>query len=188
MPLPLNIGRTKTRTLMLTVAESGLRRLDQPDGQMRGERAVDMQPHASSRYPIGDAVDLANLTAARSASAVRETGKARHSRSKANVDDIVRHIAGLIGVDHVALGPDWIDYLADLFPDLLKPMGIEPSAVKWAEGAGDLLDIQNVAEGMARHGYSDTDIAKVMGQNALRVYRDILGRHGRPERDRAGSR
>jgi len=106
----------------------------------------------------------------------------REDASLATLDDVVRHIdhiAGLIGIDHVAVGPDYVDYMMDFFPDLLKPLGIEPSAIAWANGGEQLASIQQLPNALSKHGYSNEDIAKVMGTNALRVYRQILTRHAR---------
>ena len=106
----------------------------------------------------------------------------REDASLATLDDVVRHIdhiAGLIGIDHVAVGPDYVDYMMDFFPDLLKPLGVEPGAVAWAKGGEQLATIQQLSQTLSAHGYKDEDIAKVMGANALRVYRQILSRHAR---------
>ena len=102
--------------------------------------------------------------------------------AETTVDDVVDHIdhmAGLIGIDHVAVGPDYVDYLMDFFPDLLKPLGVEPEAVSWAQECKDLSTIQKLAEALSRRGYADEAIVSIMSGNALRTYRRILSRHPR---------
>ena len=114
----------------------------------------------------------------------------KENGADATIDDIVRHvdhIAGLIGIDHVAMGPDYVDYLMDFFPSLLAPMGIEPSAIRWAKDAEDLSTIQLIAEALSQNGYKDEQVAAIMGENALRTYRHILGRHA-PGKDGPGAR
>lgn len=104
----------------------------------------------------------------------------RQNGAEATIDDIVRQVdymAELIGVEHVAMGPDYVDYLSDFLPSLLGDLGMEPSVLAYPRGAEDLSKIQHVAEGLARRGYSERDVGLIMGGNALRVYQEILSRH-----------
>jgi membrane dipeptidase len=65
--------------------------------------------------------------------------------------DHIDHIVKLIGIDHVGIGTDF-------------------------DGGGGLLDCQDVTElpkitiELVRRGYSDKDIKKIWGENALRVF------------------
>ena len=96
---------------------------------------------------------------------------------RATMDDVVRHvdhIAGLIGIDKVAIGPDYVDYARDILDGLLHGMGIDPDTVRWAESGETLASIQELAEALARNGYSDEQIEGIMAGNALRVLRALL--------------
>lgn len=62
----------------------------------------------------------------------------------------------LIGEDHVALGTD-----LDGFP--FGPKGLE-----------DVSKFDNLREAMRRHGYSESRICKILGDNARRVMKEIL--------------
>lgn len=96
----------------------------------------------------------------------------------ATADDVVRHIehvAVLIGLEGVALGPDWIDYMDDFLPDTIANMGYDPAILKWADGLEGLHEIASLPEALARHGYADVDIAAICGGNALRAVRRCLG-------------
>ena len=63
------------------------------------------------------------------------------------------HIVKLIGVDHVGIGSDFDGI--DSAPKQLKTV----------------LDYPKFTQALIKRGYSDTDIAKVLGGNFLRVYR-----------------
>lgn len=86
---------------------------------------------------------------------------------RATVDDLMRHIGHiveLVGIDHVSLGPDFLDSsLASRSSDYY---------IKEIE---DISKLHRVADALVENGYSDTDIGKVLGENILRVYKQILG-------------
>jgi membrane dipeptidase len=90
------------------------------------------------------------------------------------VVDHVERIADLTSFDHVAIGPDFVDdyyehvYGGWVFPDLLDA---EP-------GAGELArpsDLPKATEAMVRRGFAEGDIRKVLGENALRILREVMG-------------
>jgi membrane dipeptidase len=110
--------------------------------------------------------------------------------------DHIKHIIDVIGADHAGVGLDshWGDHVrqykeggerrkaqpkpsysrprpADLPPrfDTYKLRADTPPEHPHIQGAENPADIINVAKGLVRDGYSDSEIAKVMGQNALRV-------------------
>jgi membrane dipeptidase len=92
------------------------------------------------------------------------------------------YIVGLVGIDHVGFGPD------TLYGDHVGLHHTYASALSLKESRGDgkpdqhfeeveyVEGLENPTEGshnlvrwLVKHGYSDEDIAKVMGGNALRV-------------------
>jgi membrane dipeptidase len=99
------------------------------------------------------------------------------------VDDLIKHVdhmAELVGIDHVGLGPDHSDFEI--------PLNIWTPAPGWLEGifygvrgTYYLKDINNITcfplftEALIKHGYSDVEIKKVLGENFLRVYRNVMG-------------
>lgn len=65
--------------------------------------------------------------------------------------DQIDHVAQVAGVDHVGLGSDFDG-------TLFLP-----------EGASDVAGFPNITAGLVRRGYTDEDIHKILGGNALRV-------------------
>ncbi len=65
--------------------------------------------------------------------------------------DHIDHVVRVAGIDHVGLGSDFDG-------TLLLP-----------EGASDVSGFPNVTAGLLERGYSQTDILKILGENALRV-------------------
>lgn len=75
-----------------------------------------------------------------------------------HVKDMVRHIdyiRNLVGIDHIGIGSD------------LRGMGI------YSEGFGDDANFEAIAAAMHEAGYTDDDVAKVMGGNFFRVWEAV---------------
>lgn len=73
------------------------------------------------------------------------------------VADHIDHVVGLVGADHVGLGSDFdgID---------VAPTGLE-----------DVTQYPDLTEILIERGYRDEDIEKILGENFLRVLRDVTG-------------
>jgi membrane dipeptidase len=74
---------------------------------------------------------------------------------KALIDNI-DHIAKVAGIDHVGLGSDF-DGVSGA-----TPQGIDSAA-----------DLPKITQALLDRGYSAADIRKVLGENLLRVFRDV---------------
>jgi len=101
-----------------------------------------------------------------------------------NLDDVMRHleyIAELVGIEHVALGPD--TFFGD-HVNLYRVAGWKPSSVP--DGA-PTLDIEQVsgmdnpqeapvqtAAWLLAHGWNRSDVVAVLGGNAVRVMSRLL--------------
>ena len=87
----------------------------------------------------------------------------------------------LVGIDHVALGPDficgWGDDLelntegrADWTTDMLSE-----GSIRLVEGFKDISELSNVIKGLIDRGWSQSELKKLLGGNWLRVYKQVWG-------------
>ncbi len=92
------------------------------------------------------------------------------------VIDHVEHAAGVAGVDHVGLGPDFLrEYVDAVYPQydrFLQYEGVDMKAV--VPGLAYTHDLPNVTERLLARGWKDGDVRKVLGENWLRVFRASL--------------
>jgi membrane dipeptidase len=82
---------------------------------------------------------------------------------RASVHDLVDHIdyvVQLIGIDHVGIGSDF--YAGG------------GAAVGGLSGWMDASESPNITRELLRRGYSEADIAKIWGQNLMRVWSDVV--------------
>lgn len=82
------------------------------------------------------------------------------SESCATIDDVLDHINHLVnvgGIDCVALGSDFDG--VDILPD----------------GLGDCSKTKDIIPLLKERGYDENSIAKIMGENLLRVCHEVLG-------------
>lgn len=94
----------------------------------------------------------------------------------ARIVDHIEHIAEVAGIDHVGIGPDFIKEYADerwgRYPD------IRFEDVKIGATIPGMLtssDLPNLTDEMVRRRIDDDHVRKVLGQNYLRVFRDVMG-------------
>lgn len=103
----------------------------------------------------------------------------RHS-----IESVMEHVEyciDLVGIDHVTLGPDTLfgDHVglhhataALLSIDAIKSPDYEE--VEYVDGIeSPAEEMPNATRWLVKHGYSDDDIAKILGGNTLRVLREV---------------
>ena len=73
-----------------------------------------------------------------------------------NLIDGIDYIVRLVGVDHVGISSDWGGYSVN---------------IRGIENAGEY---QNIAQALLGRGYSREDVAKIMGENLLRVFDGVV--------------
>ncbi|MGH7844320.1 MAG: dipeptidase [Candidatus Binatia bacterium] len=92
----------------------------------------------------------------------------------ATLEDLLRHLdymVDLVGVEHVALGLDFVKYDGPrTLKDRHHPLH-HPSLIKDFE---EIEDLPKLIDGLTRRGYKENDIALILGGNYLRVLKTIL--------------
>jgi membrane dipeptidase len=98
-----------------------------------------------------------------------------HPTAKATVEDLVDHVeyvAGLAGIDAVALGGDYLE-LTEAF---VQAHGLPPSGfLGIPDETDEYAKLGSVTRALCARGLSDEDVAKVLGGNLLRVFRSVFG-------------
>lgn len=110
-------------------------------------------------------------------------------KPRSTLDDYIAHIehvVRLVGIDHVAIGTDssiggWrISFPTEkIFWDFHNQFKFKPGVdVKWPPFIEE-IDVPEkfhiIRKRLAEKRFSDSDIAKIMGGNFFRVYKEILG-------------
>jgi len=83
--------------------------------------------------------------------------RAEHPFPYARLDYVlahIEHVVELVGVRHVGLGSDF-DGVGDSLPEGLKDVSAYPALVS----------------GLLQRGYSEEDIARILGANLIRVWK-----------------
>ncbi|GGH81809.1 membrane dipeptidase [Pullulanibacillus pueri] len=84
--------------------------------------------------------------------------------------DHLDHIVQLVGVEHVGIGLDLCDaFMKYISPDELARMKEKPFDV--VKGHKEMKKVTRV---LIQRGYSDEDIALILGKNYLRVYKGVF--------------
>ncbi len=82
----------------------------------------------------------------------------------------IDHVAGLVGIDHVALGVDFFP-TDGVWYDLQVAQGARD--LRWA--IKDTSEMPEITRCLVEHGYSEEDIRKILGENYLRVCEEVFG-------------
>lgn len=90
----------------------------------------------------------------------------------ARVVDHIEHIASVTSIDAVGLGPDFVD---DYFQEVYGGVFIPGLGDSWDSEIKRPSDLPKLTDEMVARGFSDTDVHKVLGGNALRVIRRVMG-------------
>jgi membrane dipeptidase len=92
------------------------------------------------------------------------------------VVDHYEHLVEVVGIEHVGVGPDFI---ADIYDDLypahadLSSEGLDTRLN--IEGLHASRDLPNLTAALLRRGFSERDVRLVLGENYLRVFREVMG-------------
>jgi membrane dipeptidase len=83
----------------------------------------------------------------------------------------------LLGVEHVGIGTDSTvgDHVAYTRMLLQRDTGGVPAPAAYLNGLESPADGLNIIRGLIARGYSDDQIRKIAGQNALELLRRVIG-------------
>ena len=84
------------------------------------------------------------------------------------------HIATLAGPESLGLGPDYADYYMDAMQRWIERDRLPATTMDFIAGAEDVRSLPVFIEALAARGFTDTELAGMLGGNALRVYAAIL--------------
>lgn len=97
-----------------------------------------------------------------------------------DVVDVIKHLADMVGIDHVGIGTDftegqpreWFDWILTGKSKKGPALSLEHPLVN-PEGIQSAKDFPNLTAALLTRGFSDTDVRKIMGLNFLRVFQEV---------------
>jgi membrane dipeptidase len=92
------------------------------------------------------------------------------------VVDHYEHLVEVVGIEHIGVGPDFIaDIYDDLFPAHadLSSEGLDTRLN--IEGLHASRHLPNLTSALLRRGFSERDVRLILGENYLRVFREVMG-------------
>ena len=98
-------------------------------------------------------------------------------KDDSTVEDVIRHLEHaikIIGIEHVGIGPDFVDYALPENQLLLgekDPLGKELDT----KGVENITKIPYFTAALVKRGYSENEISKILGGNFLNLFKKVLG-------------
>lgn len=114
----------------------------------------------------------------------------------------IDHITGIAGIDHIALGPDYYAYFtpvdrvavrgfgnlgpdhcefdrktplqSEKYPGWIEGVWYGARTSDYVTGLDEFEDFPKITEALLSHGYSEDECRKILGENLLKVYREVL--------------
>jgi membrane dipeptidase len=96
------------------------------------------------------------------------------AKKDATLENLLQHLdymVELVGVEHIALGLDFIKYDG---PRTLKDRHHPLHERTYVKDFEEIEDLPKLIEGLGRHGYEEKEIALILGGNYIRVLKTIL--------------
>lgn len=92
--------------------------------------------------------------------------------------DHIDYIKDLVGIDHLGIGPDFLDYIDEEFRKEISKstlsIGIEAEKVGHLDNLKEVSSLSRLVERLEVRGYSEEEISKIMGENFIRIYKAIF--------------
>ena len=92
--------------------------------------------------------------------------------------DAIDYLVQLVGVDHVAIGPDFMEemplevvqkVLGGLSPEVMERM----KAIPPVQNFSTVAEMGNLTAVLLQRGYTEKEVQKIMGENWLRLYEQV---------------
>jgi membrane dipeptidase len=108
-----------------------------------------------------------------------QVGLDRHLDQYDYLKRLVGVVKKLVGVDHIALGPDFMfdrPDIKEIIPHLWPPTA-HSNNPPWfmINDYETIVDLPNVTQGLMQRGWTEEELRKVLGGNLLRVYEKVWG-------------
>ena len=89
--------------------------------------------------------------------------------------DHIEHIIDLVGVDSIGIGPDFLEgRLHDLGVIAIRDAGMDPALLDvWLAGCDSSEQLPAFTAKLLERGFAREDIAKILGENFMRVFRQV---------------
>ncbi len=84
------------------------------------------------------------------------------------------YMVNLIGIDHVGIGTDTVIGDHVIFQHFMLGREMSEMPAPYLSGLESPADGKNIIRGLIRRGYSDTDVKKIVGGNALDLFRRVM--------------
>lgn len=91
-------------------------------------------------------------------------------KKQAPIEDVIRqidYIVELVGIDTVALGPDFFPVTENY------KINTQADWLTYAQGLENIRNMRNITRSLVVRGYSDEDVRKILGGNLMRVFRGV---------------
>lgn len=98
-----------------------------------------------------------------------------------SLEDVCRHVdhlRNLVGSEHIAIGPDYVDYCHDLIIEARRIAGpgqpTNETHIEFASGVEEMALLPNFTAALLERGYEDSQIKGILGENFLRVFEAVV--------------
>lgn len=86
----------------------------------------------------------------------------------------IDYVVELVGIDYVGIGTDFAEGWADDPTRRKLLIKIDGRIYDWPEGIETITKLPNITRGLISRGYSDSDIEKILGENYMRVFKEVI--------------
>ena len=89
--------------------------------------------------------------------------------------DHIEHIASLIGIDGVGIGFDFFEFIYRQWPEKMqKELATKLAEPNFIPDLTDHSHAVNLTQKLIERGFSDEEIAKILHQNWMRIFKELL--------------